>query len=65
MGKTGAWVTIVIALVTIYYQVQDPSYRTAVLSAVVYLVIGLIYFAIHGRHKLILSPEEEFAMSKE
>jgi ethanolamine permease len=62
MGKTGAWVTIVIALVTIYYQVQDPSYRTAVLSAVVYLVVGLIYFAIQGRHKLILSPEEEFAM---
>lgn len=62
MGKTGAWVTIAIALVTIYYQVQDPSYRTAVLSAVVYLVIGLIYFAIQGRHKLILSPEEEFAM---
>lgn len=62
LGKTGAWVTIVIALVTIYYQVQDPSYRTAVLSAVVYLVVGLIYFAIQGRHKLILSPEEEFAM---
>jgi ethanolamine permease len=62
MGKTGAWVTIVIALVTIYYQVQDPSYRTAVLSAVVYLVVGLIYFAIQGRHKLILSPEEEFAI---
>jgi hypothetical protein len=24
----------------------------------------LLYFAIFGRHHLILSPEEEFAMSK-
>jgi len=30
-----------------------------------YLVIGLIYFAIKGRHRLILSPEEEFAMEHE
>jgi ethanolamine permease len=26
-------------------------------------VIGIIYFAVRGRHKLVLSPEEEFAMS--
>lgn len=64
MGKAGAWITIVIALVTIYYQLQDPSYRTAVFSAIVYLLVGLIYFALKGRHRLILSPEEEFAMSK-
>jgi ethanolamine permease len=29
----------------------------------VYFVIGIIYFAVRGRHKLVLSPEEEFAMS--
>jgi ethanolamine permease len=65
LGSAGAWITIVIALATIYYQLQDPSYRTAVISAIVYLVVGLIYFAIQGRHRLILSPEEEFAMEKE
>jgi ethanolamine permease len=27
-------------------------------------VIGLIYFAVVGRHKLVLSPEEEFALSQ-
>lgn len=64
LGKTGAWVTIVIALITIYYQLQDSSYRIAVLSAIVYLIVGLVYFAVQGRHKLILSPEEEFAMEK-
>lgn len=65
LGKNGAWLTILIAAVTIYFQLQDPSYRTAVFSAVIYLLVGLIYFAIEGRHHLILSPEEEFAMNKE
>lgn len=64
LGKTGAWITIVIALVTIYYQLQDVSYRIAVFSAIGYLLVGLIYFGVKGRHQLILSPEEEFALSK-
>ena len=64
MGKGGAWLTIVIALVTIYFQLQDSSYRVAVFSAIAYLIVGLLYFAIQGRHRLILSPEEEFAMNK-
>jgi len=64
-GKIGAWITIVIALVTIYYQLQDKSYRTAVFIAIVYLIIGLLYFAFKGRHRLILSPEEEFALEHE
>ena len=64
-GKTGAWITIVIALVTIYYQLQDKSYRTAVFIAIAYLIIGLLYFAVKGRHRLILSPEEEFALEHE
>ena len=64
-GKIGAWVTIVIALVTIYYQLQDKSYRTAVFIAIAYLIIGLLYFAMKGRHRLILSPEEEFAIEHE
>ncbi len=65
LGKTGAWVTIGIAIVTIYFQLQDESYRTAVFIAIGYFVIGLLYFAMKGRHHLILSPEEEFALDSE
>ncbi|MCG8306165.1 MAG: amino acid permease [Cytophagales bacterium] len=65
LGKTGAWITIIIALVTIYYQLQDVAYRIAVFSAIGYLIVGLLYFGLRGRHRLILSPEEEFAISKE
>jgi hypothetical protein len=27
-------------------------------------VLGILYFAFYGRNQLILSPEEEFALSK-
>ena len=30
----------------------------------IYFLIGIAYFAIAGRHKLVLSPEEEFALSQ-
>jgi ethanolamine permease len=28
----------------------------------VWFAVGILYFAFVGRHKLILSPEEEFAL---
>lgn len=61
-GNPGAWITIFLACSIIYYQLQDESYRTAVFIAIAYLVLGLLYFAFKGRHNLILSPEEEFAL---
>jgi len=29
-----------------------------------YFAIAILYFAIAGRHRLVLSPEEEFALTK-
>ena len=63
LGSPGAMVTIVVAIVTLYYQLQDPVYRNGVYAVGVFYLIGLVYFALVGRHRLILSPEEEFAMS--
>ncbi len=64
VGVAGAFVTIVIALVTLYYQLQDPVYRIGVYATAGFYVLGILYFALYGRNQLILSPEEEFAMSK-
>jgi len=64
VGIPGAVVTIVVALVTIYYQLQDPVYRVAVYYVAAFYVLGILYFALYGRNQLILSPEEEFALSK-
>jgi len=64
VGIPGAFVTIFVALVTIYYQLQDPVYRGAVYYVAGFYALGILYFALYGRNQLILSPEEEFALSK-
>src|SRR4051812_26793225 len=64
VGVPGAFVTIIIALVTLYYQLLVPEYRVAVYATAAFYALGILYFALYGRNQLILSPEEEFAMSK-
>jgi ethanolamine permease len=64
VGVPGAVVTIVVALVTLYYQLQDPIYQKAVLAVAAFYALGIAYFAFWGRNQLILSPEEEFALSR-
>ena len=61
-GNAGAIVTIVIAVVTLLYQVQDPNFTKGVIWVIAWFAVAIVYFAAIGRHKLILSPEEEFAM---
>jgi ethanolamine permease len=63
-GIVGALATLAIAIVTIAFQVTDPAFRDPVLLVAAYYVLTIIYFAIFGRTKLVLSPEEEFAISK-
>ena len=62
-GIPGAVITIVIAAVTLLYQLADPVYRAGVVGVLIWFVIATLYFAFVGRHKLILSPEEEFALA--
>jgi ethanolamine permease len=62
LGIPGAVLTIVIGLVTLLYQIQDPNFFKGVIWVILWFVVGIIYFALVGRHKLILSPEEEFAL---
>jgi ethanolamine permease len=62
-GVAGAAVTIAIALWTMYYQLRDPAYVKGVYAALGWYLGGLAYFAAVGRHRLVLSPEERFAMT--
>jgi len=62
LGIPGAVVTIIIGLVTVYYQLSDPVYRVGVIAVACWFVVGILYFALFARHRMILSPEEEFAM---
>ena len=49
-------------MVTLLYQLQDPNFFKGVIWVMVWFAVGIVYFALVGRHKLILSPEEEFAL---
>jgi ethanolamine permease len=62
-GKAGAGLVMLIAAVTLIMQLQDPVYRQGVYAAAVWYLICVVYFAAIGRKKLVLSPEEEFALS--
>jgi ethanolamine permease len=63
-GIAGAVVTVLIATVTLFYQLGDASYQKGIYGVIAWFAAGILYFALFGRHKLILSPEEEFALSK-
>ncbi len=62
MGVTGAAITIVIAAVTLVYQLLDPVFAAGVLGVGAWFAVGIAWFALVWRHRLVLSPEEAFAV---
>jgi ethanolamine permease len=64
VGIWGAAIAGVIALVSLVSLYLDKTYRPGVVGTAIWFVLGLLYFAIAGRHKLVLSPEEEFALTQ-
>jgi ethanolamine permease len=62
LGVTGALVAMGIALVTLVTLfVVDEVYRNVVIGAAIWYAAGLLYFALYARHRLVYSPEEDFA----
>ncbi|MGH2589306.1 MAG: amino acid permease, partial [Actinomycetota bacterium] len=64
VGVTGAAIAGVIALVSLISLYLDDAYRPGVIGVAIWFVIGIVYFAIAGRNRLVLSPEEEFAVTR-
>ncbi|MET0385248.1 MAG: amino acid permease [Polyangiales bacterium] len=65
LGIPGALLTIVIALWTMTYQLRDPAYVQGVYGALVWYTLGIAYYLLIGRHRLVLSPEEQAALATE
>jgi ethanolamine permease len=64
LGVWGAGIAGVIAVVSLISLYSNEDYRPGVYGTLIYFVLGIAYFAIAGRHRLVLSPEEEFAMTR-
>ncbi len=63
LGIAGAATALVIAAATLVALfVVDPIYQKVLVGAAIWYVLGLLYFALHGRTQLVYSPEEEFAL---
>jgi ethanolamine permease len=62
-GVAGAVVAGVIAAVIFVAFLFNPGYQIAIAAIAIVYVVGLLLFALIGRKRLVLSPEEEFALS--
>jgi ethanolamine permease len=64
IGTWGAGIAGVIALLSLGSLFIVPVYRPGVFGVAIWFVLAIIYFGVSGRNKLVLSPEEEFAMTR-
>jgi ethanolamine permease len=62
LGILGAIVTLVIATITLAFQLVDPMFATGVTWVGVWFTLGIIWFALVGQNRLVLAPEEAFAI---
>src|ERR671918_2143225 len=63
VGVWGAAIGAVIALASLAACFWRDDYRPGVVGVAIFYVVALAYFALRGRHQLVFSPEEEFAMT--
>jgi ethanolamine permease len=64
VGEWGALIAALIALVSLGAILENPDYRPGVYGTAIFYLIAVAYFAVAGRHRLVLSPGEEFAMTR-
>lgn len=64
LGVPGAVMAIAIAAVTFVFLFLNPSYRFGVIGVAIWYAVAVFYFAVAGRHRLVRSPEEEFALNE-
>ena len=62
LGLAGAGVAALIAAVTLVTLFLNADYRPGVWGAALWFVLGILYFALYARKRLVMSPEEEFAL---
>lgn len=62
LGLFGACVALGLSLLTLgVLFIGGADYSNVTLGAAVWFALGVVYFAVYARHRLVLAPEEEFA----
>jgi ethanolamine permease len=63
MGLFGAYSAAAIAALVFVGLLLNPAFQAAIVAIIVVYALMLLGFAVHYRKQLVLSPEEEYAMS--
>ena len=61
LGAGAAVALAIAALTLVALFLADPVYQKVALGAALWYALGLLYFAVYGRKRLVYSPEEAFA----
>jgi ethanolamine permease len=64
LGIPGALIALIISIFTLcfLFLIKDNLY--GVIGMAIWFLVGVIYFALYGRHRLVFSPEEQFALDQ-
>ncbi|HEB90566.1 MAG TPA: amino acid permease [Deltaproteobacteria bacterium] len=62
LGRAGALTAGGIAAITLVFLFVNPDYRPGIYGVAIWFGLSLLYFGLYARHRMILSPEEEFAL---
>ena len=61
-GMNGAVIAGIIAFVSFIGFLLNPAFQLAIVAIIIVYLIVLAVFAVWGRHRLVLSPEEKYAV---
>ena len=64
VGEWGAGIAALVALVALVAMFWNDDYRAGVYGVAIFYLVALAYFGLIGRNRLVLSPEEEFALTR-
>jgi ethanolamine permease len=62
-GLFGAYSAAAISAVVFVGLLINPAFLPAIIAIIVVYAVIFAGFAVYGRHRLILSPEEEYAVT--
>jgi len=63
VGIAGAVFAAVVAMATLVVLFRNADYNKGVIGAAVWFVLGVVYYAVYARHRLVMAPEEESAFA--
>ena len=62
-GLPGAYIAAIIAALVFVGFLLNPTFQPAIIAIVIVYAVIFLGFAVYARHRLVLSPEEEYALS--